>query len=574
LCEYQKCSNWYSLIFKKSSEEFFIALFICYNQIVYYPLLRGEYMDSRFAQVDAIFAPWDKTQSPGCALAIIQNGEILYSRGYGMANLEHGIPNQEKTVFYLASVSKQFTAMCAALLAEEGLVSLDDDVRKYIPELPQYQAPITIRHLVHHTSGLRDYLELMSLAGGDSDDVLTMDEALASVVRQRELNFTPGDRYLYCNSGYLLLSFIVQRTSGLTIRQYAQKKIFDPLGMKDSHFHDERNEIVPRRATGYMPGPDGRLRIDAPHFDVIGSGGIYSTIGDLFKWDQNFYHNQIGKGSPDLINLVQTPWKLNNGEKMNYAFGLMVEPYRGLKRVEHDGAYGGYRTVITRFPEQSFSVIILSNLGTIAPEALACKVADIFLAGQFTGEPAKTDWKEVTISAEALAEKAGTYLSAESEMVVDLLVKEGRMWLKIMGIELPLSAQDENTFHLANAPVEGKIMFEKPRADAPQKLGFELAGGKLESMQRIEVITPAESDLCNMAGEYYSDELQARIKLIIQDGKPVIKDRRHTLPFRFGKEDMFVGDTVNFYARRSESGSVSELQICSGRARNISFKRI
>jgi len=207
-------------------------------------------LKEKTSRLDALFSSWDKTTSPGCSLAVVHDGEIIYSRGYGMANLEHGIPNRPDTVFYIASTSKQFTASCIALCAEAGLLSLDDDVRKFVPELPAFKPPIAIRHLVHHTSGLRDFFELLSMRGLREDELLTNEDILHLLSHQRELNFMPGDEYLYSNSGYFLMGVIVERASGKSLRHFAQEHIFGPLGMKVAHFHDDHREPIPRRATG------------------------------------------------------------------------------------------------------------------------------------------------------------------------------------------------------------------------------------------------------------------------------------------------------------------------------------
>ncbi|MGH9381900.1 MAG: serine hydrolase domain-containing protein, partial [Thermoanaerobaculia bacterium] len=243
------------------------------------------------AGIDAVFVDYDRTDSPGCALGVVRDGELVYARGYGMANLEHGVPITPGTVFDIGSTSKQFAATATVLLAEEGRLSLDDEVRKWIPELRDYGAPLTIRHLLHHTSGLRDYLTLMSLVGTSFDGLTTDDDALDIIARQRELNFPPGSEHLYSNSGYFLLSQIIERASGQSLREYAGTRIFEPLGMDDTHFHDDHTHVVPRRATAYAPlSEDGAFRIDMSLFEQTGDGAVYTTIDDLVRWDGNFYH--------------------------------------------------------------------------------------------------------------------------------------------------------------------------------------------------------------------------------------------------------------------------------------------
>ncbi|MDX2044881.1 MAG: serine hydrolase domain-containing protein, partial [Acidobacteriota bacterium] len=250
--------------------------------------------DGVTAKVDAIFASFDKPDSPGCALGIIKDGKLIYARGYGKANLEHGIPNGSKLVYDIGSTSKQFAAASILLLAQSGKLSLEDDVRKFIPELPSYQKTILIRHLIHHTSGLRDYLTLFSLAGINFDDTTTEADALKIIIRQKALNFTPGDEWLYSNSGYFLLSIIIKRASGKSYLEFAKEHIFDPLGMKHTLVLDNHKRIVPMRATGYSPNPKGGFQTEMSNFEQTGDGAVLTSVEDLLLWDQNFYEPKVG----------------------------------------------------------------------------------------------------------------------------------------------------------------------------------------------------------------------------------------------------------------------------------------
>ena len=306
---------------------------------------------------------------------MIRDGRFIYQRGYGMANLDHNIPLSPTSVFYIASTSKQFAAASVALLARQGKISLDDDIRKYMPEMPRYQHPVTIRQLVHHTSGIRDYLTLMSLAGMRYEDVYSEEEMVALPARQKELNFTPGDEHLYSNSGYFLLSVIVKRASGKSLRQFADEQIFKPLGMSHTHFHDDRAMVVKNRVTSYFPKREGGFGVHVNNnFDKVGDGGLLTTIEDLARWDRNFYDYQVGGKA--FVDQLLTPGQLNNGEKLQYAFGLSVGEYKGVKMVSHGGGFFGFRTEMIRFPEQKFSVICLCNLGSINAAGLARQVAD------------------------------------------------------------------------------------------------------------------------------------------------------------------------------------------------------
>lgn len=349
------------------------------------------------AQVDPIFARWDKQDSPGCALAIVKDGRIVYQRGYGSANLDYDVPITSESVFYIASVSKQFVAAAVALLAQQGKLSLDDDVRKHVPELPDYGHTITIRHLIHHTSGLRGYLTLMQLAGMRWEDVHSEQELLDLICRQKELNFAPGEQYRYCNTGYFLLAEIVKRVSGKTLRQFTKDEMFEPLGMTNTHFHDDATHVVKNRAVSYAPSGNGTFRVSyLANWDKVGSGGLLTNVEDLVRWDRNFCEKKLG--GEDLVNTLHQRGKLNDGTVLPYAFGLIVGEYKGLATVSHGGSFMGFRTVLLRFPGHAFSVIILANLADVNPTALAQDVADVYLA-----EPIR----------EHLAEYCGTYTSDE-----------------------------------------------------------------------------------------------------------------------------------------------------------------
>ena len=373
-------------------------------------------------KIDSVFATLDRTNSPGCALGIYRQGEIAYARGYGMANLEHGIANSPRTVFDIGSTSKQFAATAIVLLQQDGKLNIDDEVRKYIPELPAYQRPLTIRHMLNHTSGLRDYLTLMGLHGTDFDGVTGDQEALDLIVRQKALNFEPGAEFLYSNSGFFLLSQIVKRVSGKTLAQFAQERIFAPLGMHDTHFHDDHRMIVAQRATGYGPSATG-FTIDMSLFEQTGDGAVYTTVEDLIKWDRNFYTPTVG--GEGLLRELHTRGKLNNDSTIAYALGLFVDEHRGLRRVRHGGSWAGYRAELLRFPEARTSVATLCNLGTVNPSALADAVAAIVLREQMSAPaaPAPAPPRPATPAAAAAqaltAAKAAEYVGAYHAPEVD-----------------------------------------------------------------------------------------------------------------------------------------------------------
>ena len=391
--------------------------------------------------IDALFAEWDRSDSPGCSLGVIHQGELVYSRGYGLASLEHGIANRPDSVFRIASTSKQVTAACLGLLAIDGKLSMDDEVRAHLPELPDYGAPLTLRHLVHHTSGLRDYLTLMSLAG--RGDGYSTEEALAAIYRQGATNFTPGTEHLYSNTGHLLMAEVVHRVSGLTLREFAEERFFAPLGMRHTRFLDDHTEVVPRLATGYSKSRSGAFHVDMTQLDMVGDGGLHTTVEDWLLWDRNAYEHTVGGEA--LHALLRERAVLESGEELEYAYGLGLSRFRGLPLESHGGAFVGYRAESLRFPEQRFSVVCFSNLASFEPGARCREVAELCLA-EFLTESAPAEAGARRASREAPArvtqaltdeERSSWVGSFQSFELLDVIYRieddDERLWMSRQG---------------------------------------------------------------------------------------------------------------------------------------------
>ena len=331
-------------------------------------------------RVDLIFKKWDKIDSPGCALAVIQNGSIVYERGYGMADLSHGIPNTPSTLFNHGSDSKQFTTFAILLLEEEGKLTLEDDIRLYIPEVPDLGNKITIQHLIHHTSGLRDYLGLMVFGGWNLlEDFINKPQTFSLLSRQKALNFDPGDQFMYCNTGYMLLAEIVARISGKTFPEFAQERIFAPLGMTNSQFCDDHKKIIKNLAYSYGPGAKGGFQQEPFNMDNVGESGLISSVEDLALWDQNFYTAKVG--SPAIFEKMYEIGVLNNGAQTGYSGGLILTQYNGRKIIYHGGDIAGYHSQILRFPDQQLSVITASNSANLISTdlmSLSLQVANLY----------------------------------------------------------------------------------------------------------------------------------------------------------------------------------------------------
>ena len=335
------------------------------------------------ADLDAVFAEWDREDSPGCAAGALRNGEFVFRGAYGMANLDHAVPLTPDSMFRMASVSKQFTVAAVLVAEDQGLLSLEDPIRKHFPDLPDWSDPVRIRHLVHHTSGIRDYLVVMSLRGFGDDAHYTDADVLAALRQLERLNFEPGTEYLYSNSGYWLLAELIPRVSGLTLRQFATEHLLGPVGMKNSYFRDRYRELVPGRATGYRPRPEaegGGFEVDATTLEMVGDGGLMTSINELAHWERMFL-DPAALG-PELVGRLLEPGRFGDGSVQDYAGGLALGSYRGLPTVAHGGSWVGFRTYALRFPEQAFAVFVLCNSASADPGALSRRVADLFLADE------------------------------------------------------------------------------------------------------------------------------------------------------------------------------------------------
>lgn len=440
-----------------------------------------------FTRVDSLFARWDKPSSPGCAVGVIRDGKLIYARGYGRANLDYDIPIGAASKFYIASTSKQFTAACIALLAVRGKLSLDDDIRKYLSEFPDYGTPVTIRHLVHHTSGIRDYLALMQLGGKSFEDYFDQQDAIRIICRQKALNFQPGSEYLYSNSGYVLLAEIVRRVSGTTLRKFAGLEFLAPLGMANTFFNDDHNQVITDRVISYRPDWPHGYRQFLQNFDAVGDGNLLTTVNDLYLWDQNFYHAKAG--GAEWLRLMLTPGMTNNGDSLDYAFGLRKGSYRGSRTIDHGGAMLGFRTQLLRFPDQRFSAVVLANSMDINAGGLAYQVADIFLEGRLMPKPPRRpapDRQPGEAMAKAgvseaappdLGEYAGDYYSEELESTYHFFLEGNALRVRVGRLDpVSLSFRKPDLF----STQAGEVTF---RRDPSNRIsGFRLDSGRVKGL--------------------------------------------------------------------------------------------
>jgi CubicO group peptidase (beta-lactamase class C family) len=519
--------------------------------------------------IDDLFSSWDRADSPGCAVAIYRDGEIEIAPTFGMANLEHAIPVTPSTVFHIASISKMFTAYAIALLARDGTLALDDDLRKYIPELI---TSVTIRQIIHHTSGMRDQWDLLRLAGWRNADLKTNADILRLACRQRELNFAPGTRFQYINTGYTLLGIAVERITGKSLRAFTAERIFTPLAMHHTQFHDDANRIVPRRAQAYARGASGTPRIDMPAYETVGPTSLLSTIEDFAHWEKHLL-----TADRDLIAFLTNSGTLTDGRPTNYGFGCILGEYRGLPVIEHAGGDGGYRAHYLRVPGERFAVAIFGNVSDLKPGILAREIADRVLAGRFP----------IAESDHALPAWAGRGAGIASADPADLLAKSGNYRDVLSGMTCRIEPRGGRLFMVADAGGEyelapaGPDRFRFLIVDAEciwsdGKLHILYGGNEQALCERVDEAAPELAPLDDYRGAYDSDELDVRY-IIKRDGDQLVLTRAkfEPGPLHPVARDEFtsIADGVQLRFVRGDNGAVNGMLLNAERVWNVRFTR-
>jgi CubicO group peptidase (beta-lactamase class C family) len=515
------------------------------------------------AKVDEIFAPWSSRESPGCAVAVGENGRTLVSRAYGMADLEHDAANTPDTIFEAGSVSKQFTTAAVLLLAQQGKLSVQDDVRKHFPELPDYGTPITINHLIHHTSGLRDWGAVVGLAGWPRGTRIHNHSHVLDVIsKQRSLNYAPGTEFLYTNSGYNLLAMLVERVSGQTFSEFTRRNLFEPLGMTRTQWRDDFTRVVKGRAIAYRK-EDGQFHSEMPFENVFGNGGLLTTVGDLLLWNENLVHGKVG--GPAFLEEMHRRGRLNDGREIEYARGLFVLKLKGVPEVAHGGATAAYRAFLARYPEQKLSLALLCNAAEINSEELGRRVSELFLAGK-TKAPAPAP-TAVALAPEVLAARAGLYRNVLTGEPTKLESKEGRLWRRTTEL-IPLS--DSELY----VDADRRLAFDLGPDGRPKAMRLLYSSGEVVPFEPVAEVSLTPDRLAEYAGEYRSDEAEVTYRVTPEDGKLMLRIPLGSFPLAPSYADAFLSPPglVRFY--RDGEGRVTHLGIGMGRVRDLRFARI
>jgi CubicO group peptidase (beta-lactamase class C family) len=508
------------------------------------------------AKVDTIFERWTNSSGPGCAVAVGVDGKPILAKAYGMADLEHDIKNRPDTIFEAGSVSKQFTAAAVLLLARDGKLSLDDPVRKYIPELPDYGTALTIRHMLNHTSGLRDWGNVAAIAGWPrTSRVYTHAHVLEIVSRQHSLNFPPGSHWSYSNTGYNLAAILVSRVSGTSFSDFTKRRIFEPLGMTHTSWRDDHTRVVKGRAIAYSEQPDGFHTL-MPFENVHGNGGLLTTVGDLLKWNENFADPKVGDAS--FAAQQQQPGKFNDGRSLDYAFGLFVGSYKGLREIYHSGSTAGYNAFLTRYPDQRVSVAILCNATTGAATQYAHAVADIYLANHIRTEPAPA--AKYTLTEKDTNSVIGLYRDTQTGNPLTISAASGTL----RSGNVPLIAVSASRFV---TPLGNTYEIDAKGARVTDALGT------VVRYERVEPVQPNSEQLQEYVGTYASDEAETSITVAVEKGALILKRRPDiTTILRPVYADAFSTQGITVIFRR-DGGRVSQFSVSQDRVWDLRFTK-
>ncbi|MEW7277559.1 serine hydrolase [Aquimarina sp. 2201CG1-2-11] len=529
-------------------------------------------------QVDEIFTPWDTNDTPGASVAIVKDGVVVHKNGYGLANLEYDIPITPSSVFHIASISKQFTVFSILLLEKQGKLNLDDDIRKYIPEVPDFGKKITLRHLASHTSGLRDQWNLLGMAGWRIDDVITKKHILKIISQQKELNFDPGEEYVYCNTGFTLLAEVVSRITDMSFAKFTDVNIFKPLKMENTLFYDDHEKIVKNRAYSYHTDSLGYKK-SVLNYANVGATSLFTTAEDLGLWAMNFSNIKVGDAS--IIDKMNTPATLNNGKTFGGALGQFVTEYKGIKEIQHGGADAGYRSYLARFPEENFSVMILSNSASFNPNRIAHKIADIYLKDKLkTNIKKEIPKKENTSSIVDIDQSIlDTYIGnfeLKPGFNINISKKDGQLTGQATG-QSAFSLMPLSTTEFKIVGVEAKIEFIPNEGDTIKLLKL-YQGGQILDANRLKEFDKTVVNLNDFSGTYFSQELSTTYTFIVEDTNLVVKHRKlNDFKLNPTGKDKFGGSSWMFRQVefiRDANQKITGCKVSNGRVRNLYFKKI
>lgn len=527
-------------------------------------------------KIDSLFNTWREANHPGGAIGIMQKGEVLYSKAFGLTSLEYQVPNTTETIFNVGSVSKQFTAMGIVLLHEKGLLSIDDDIRKHLPDIPDFGHIITIRHMLHHTSGMRSLHAMLGLAGWRDDDSRTNEDLYRFMLKQKELNFIPGDEFLYCNTGYMLMVNIIENVTKGKFPQWMKANLFDPLGMSNTYVEDRYDRIVPNNATSYY-GSNNNFYRAVEYWGYVGSGNVHSTTTDLLTWLQNFSTPTSNWSS--AFKILKTTDKLNDGSENNYAFGVSLDEVKGYKRVQHGGAIGGFRAYASTYPEEQLHIAVLTNFSSSNPGQKENQIFNILFPKKSEDKSDTIEAKQVlttiSMTTEKLKQFEASYWNDKENYARKIYVKNDTLrYFRTANSENSLVPISSNEFKMLGISANLIAKFDLDK-NGNKTMVVSIDDGAPSTFEYFEPILDSKKYIRDYIGRFYSPELESTLDVLIKDEKLIGHHGRHgDFPMQMLKIDVLeVPDFAIIKFERKKDNNISGIRVSNGRARNVWFEK-
>jgi CubicO group peptidase (beta-lactamase class C family) len=533
--------------------------------------------DSVTKKIDTLFAKWNTVNSPGCTIGIVRNDSLIYAKGYGQANLEYGIANTPETIFHMASISKQFTAWAILLLAKQGKLSLDDDIRKYLHWFPDMKKKITIRNLLNHTSGIRDQWQLLAISGTRLDDVITQEHIVKILGKQKDLNFNPGEKHSYSNSGFTMLAEIVRSVSGQSLRKFTDSAIFKPLQMNSTHFHDDYTEIEKNRSYSYERKDSAHFTNSILSYSNAGATSLFTNITDMSKWMMHF--DDASPANQDLVKMLTQKGKLNSGKEITYASGIVVDTYKGWRQYSHGGADAGYRTYITVLPDLKMGFVVFSNLGDFDAGGKAYSIADLFIKD--TTQQKVTEKKQLRDSTAAILKDelhwkkyTGDYIG-EDGLPFSFDIKNKKLFYHIFNESNFLINDLKDTFSISSAP-EIKFVFSTPAKDTV--CDITTPDQVYHIKKYIKDTLQTDAVLQSYTGTFYCAELDCKYAIVLKDHHLVLTNAKYDdAKLTLVNKDHLTNDNwwINHLMMvRNNKHIITGFEVNSGRITHLKFAKM
>jgi len=531
--------------------------------------------ESQSQKIDSLFLEWNKPNHPGGAIGIMQDGKTVFSNAYGLASMEYLVPNTAGTILNTGSVSKQFTAMGIVILHQQGKLSVDEDIRVYLPELPDFGETITIRHMLHHTSGLRSLHAMLELAGWRGDDSRTNEDLYRFMLNQRELNAKPGDEYNYCNTGYMLMVNIIEKVTGEKFPAWMKDTVFEPLGMTNTYVEDNYSRIVANNATSYYQVEANEFERAVEYWGYVGSGNMHSTTDDLLRWLRNFQDPQEGWDAQ--FAMMQTVDPLNNGEENNYAFGVVIENFNGHRSVGHGGSIGGFRANIITYPDEELSIAILTNFSSAPSGQKLNAISKILLGEPVEEEPVEVSdpIRTIKLSYKALAAYEGSYWHDKEYIARKIYLKNDTLrYYRSASSESPIVPVGKDEFQMLEVSVVVSVKFEIKGPD--RNMIVTVGDGQPGTFYGFDPTEPSKEEQESYTGEFYSPELETTYKIYLKNDSIFYHHARHgDHEMKVLKKNVLEGEwplSISKY-KRNDEGQITGIYVSNGRVKNLWFEK-